>query len=49
MKINDELVFDTMKKLYLSRKNIYDFLEKSFDWIKNNEPELRTKISKAEK
>ena len=49
MTINDELIFDTMKKLYLGRKDIYDFMEKSFDWIKKNEPELRTKIAKAEK
>lgn len=49
MKIGDELIFDTMKKLYLERKDIYDFMEKSFDWIKNNETELRNKIAKAEK
>lgn len=49
MKINNELIFNTMKKLYLGRKDIYDFMEKSFDWIKNNEPELRKKIAKAEK
>ena len=49
MTINDELIFDTMKKLYLGRKDIYDFMEKSYDWIKKNEQELRTKIAKAEK
>ena len=48
MTINDELIFDTMKKLYLERKDIYDFMEKAYNWIKNNEPELRKKISKAE-
>ena len=48
MTINGELIFDTMKKLYLGRKDIYDFMEKAFDWIKNNEPGLRAKIAKAE-
>lgn len=49
MIINDELIFDTMKKLYLTRKDIYNFMENSYDWIKNNESELRKKIAKAEK
>lgn len=49
IKINDELIFDTMTKLYLKRKDIYDFMDKSFDWIKNNETELRIKIQEAEK
>lgn len=48
MTINGKQIFDTMKLLYLERKDIYDFMEKSFDWIKNNEPELRKKIAKAE-
>jgi len=33
----------------LNRKDIYDFMEKSFDWIKKNETELRGKIADAEK
>ena len=37
-----------MKKMYLGRKDIYDFMEKSFDWIKTNEKELRDKIAIAE-
>jgi len=49
MNINGALIFDTQKELYLTRKNIYDFMEKSFDWIKNNELELRRKIADAEK
>lgn len=49
MKIGDELIFDTMKRLYTERKDIYDFMEKSFDWIKQNETELRQKIAEAEK
>lgn len=49
MKINNELIFNTMKKLYLGRRDIYDFMEKSYDWIKTNEPELRKKIADAEK
>ena len=49
MTINGEPIFDTMKKLYLNRKDIFDFMEKSFDWIKTNEPELRKKIAAAEK
>ena len=49
MEIDNKLIFDTMKKMYLERKNIFDFMEKSFDWIKKNETELRTKISAAEK
>ena len=48
MNINGELIFETMKKLYLNRKDIYDFMEKSFDWIKANETELRAKIAEAE-
>ena len=49
MTINNELIFDTMKKMYQSRTNIYDFMNKSFDWIQKNEPELRKKIAAAEK
>lgn len=49
MTINGERIFDTMKKLYLNRKDIYEFMEKSFDWIQKNEVELREKISIAEK
>lgn len=48
MTINGELIFDTMKKMYLNRTDIYDFMEKSFNWIKNNESELREKIAIAE-
>lgn len=48
MKISGEFVFDIMKKLYLERKDIFDFMEKSFDWIKKNEPELRANIAAAE-
>ena len=46
--INGEQIFDTMKHLYLNRKDIYDFMDKSFEWIKSNEPELRDKIQQAE-
>lgn len=46
--INGELIFDTMKNLYLNRKAIYDFMEKSFDWIQKNETELREKIAISE-
>lgn len=49
MEINGDLLFDTMKKLYLERKDIYDFMEKSYKFIQQNEPELREKIAKAEK
>ncbi len=49
MELNGILLFDKMKKLYLERRDIYDFMEKSFDWIKNNETELRNKIVEAEK
>lgn len=49
MEIGGELIFDTMKKLYLERKDIYDFMEKSYDWIQKNETELRKKIAKAER
>ena len=49
MKIGDELIFETMRNMYLNRKDIFDFMEKSFDWIKNNETELRNKITEAEK
>ncbi|MFQ6695718.1 MAG: hypothetical protein ACLRFF_01445 [Alphaproteobacteria bacterium] len=49
MKIGDELIFETMRKMYLNRKDIFDFMEKSFDWVKNNETELRNKIAEAEK
>lgn len=49
MTINGVLIFDTLKELYLNRKDIYDFMEKSFDWIKKNETELRRKIADAEK
>ena len=48
MTINGELLFDIMKKMYLKRTDIYDFMEKSFNWIKNNESELREKIAIAE-
>ncbi len=48
MKINGKLLFDTMKKLYLERKNIYDFMEKAYNFIQQNEPELRKKIDEAE-
>ena len=48
MTINGELIFDTMKKMYLERKDIYDFMEKSSEWIQNNESELREKIAQAE-
>ena len=48
MTINGELLFDIMKKMYLNRTDIYDFMEKSFNWIKNNESELREKIAIAE-
>ena len=48
MTIKDELIFDTMKKFYLNRKDIYDFMDKAFEWIKTNETELRDKIKKAE-
>lgn len=49
MTINGKLIFDTMKHLYLNRKDIYDFMDKAFEWIKSNESELRKKISEAEK
>ena len=49
MDIGGEYVFDTLKHLYLERCDIYDFMEKAFDWIKSNEPELRKKIAEAEK
>ena len=49
MKIGNELIFETMRKMYLNRKDIFNFMEKSFDWIKNNETELRNKIAEAEK
>ena len=48
MKIGNELIFDTMKQMYINRKNIYDFMDKSFEWIKSNETELHDKIQKAE-
>ena len=48
MTINGELLFDIMKKMYINRTDIYDFMEKSFNWIKNNESELREKIAVAE-
>lgn len=48
MTINGELIFDTMKKMYLNRTDIYDFMESAFNWIKNNESELREKIAVAE-
>jgi len=48
MTIKDELIFDTMKKFYLNRKDIYDFMEKSYNFIQSNEPELRKKINEAE-
>lgn len=48
MKIGNELIFDTMKNFYLNRKDIYDFMDKAFEWIKSNETELRAKIEKAE-
>lgn len=48
MTINGELIFDIMKKMYINRTDIYDFMEKSFNWIKNNESELREKIAVAE-
>lgn len=48
MTINDELIFDTMKRMYLERKDIYDFMERAYTWIQDNEPELRTKIAEAE-
>ena len=37
-----------MKQMYINRKNIYDFMDKAFEWIKSNETELRDKIQKAE-
>ena len=49
MTIKGELIFDTMKKFYLNRKDIYDFMEKSFNFVQQNEPELREKIAEAEK
>nr|MBQ0091197.1 hypothetical protein [Candidatus Enterousia merdequi] len=49
MTINGELIFCTMKQLYVNRKDIYDFMEQSYEWIKKNEPELRSKIAEAEK
>lgn len=49
MEINGNLIFDTMKNLYLERKDIYDFMEKSYNFVQQNEPELRQKISEAEK
>ena len=48
MKIGNELIFDIMKQMYINRKNIYDFMDKSFEWIKSNETELHDKIQKAE-
>ena len=48
MEINGKLLFDTMKGLYLERKDIYDFMEKAYNFIQQNEPELRKKIDKAE-
>ena len=48
MTINGELIFDTMKRMYLERKDIYDFMERSYAWIKDNESELRAKIAEAE-
>ena len=48
MSINGELIFDTMKRMYLERKDIYDFMERSYAWIKDNESELRAKIAEAE-
>lgn len=49
MKIGGRLIFDTMREMYLDRKDIFDFMEKSFNWISANEPELRKKIRDAEK
>ena len=49
MTIKGEPIFDTMKCFYIERKDIYDFMEKSYNWIKDNEPELRKKITEAEK
>lgn len=49
MTIKGNLIFDTMKTLYITRQGIYDFMEKSFEWIEINESELRKKITKAEK
>lgn len=48
MEIGGKLVFDTMRKMYLDRQDIFDFMEKSFDWIQHNETELREKIAAAE-
>lgn len=49
MKIGNKPIFDTMKDLYLGRRDIYDFMEKAYNWIKSNEPELRKKIAESEK
>ncbi|MBO7508993.1 MAG: hypothetical protein J6T57_01825 [Alphaproteobacteria bacterium] len=48
MTTNGEQIFDIMKHLYLNRKDIYDFMDKAFEWITTNEPELRNKIQEAE-
>ena len=48
MKINGEQLFDTMKKLFVNRKNIKDFMINSYEYCKENEKELREKIQAAE-
>jgi len=48
MKIGNKLIFDTMRKMYVNRKDIFDFMEKSFDWIQSNETQLRAKIARVE-
>ena len=48
MKINGELLFDTMKRLYMTCKTLQNFMEQSYKYCKENEKELREKIRVAE-
>lgn len=48
MEINGEQLFDTMKNLFINRKNMKDFMLSSYNYCKENEKELRKKIQAAE-
>ena len=42
-------IFDTLHAMYINRKSFTEFMERAYNWICKNEPELRAKIAEAEK
>lgn len=49
MDIGGTPIFETLHYMCANRTSIQDFMERAYNWIRKNEPELRAKIAEAEK